>query len=198
MVQAEAAHQFLSILRNYLESLCSNLRSHTITNVQSSNDRVSECVNLEAFLTDGFAAEYYPDHQLDWNLKDMPDIPFSNSRRYISCFAQVSLLLKESFIDSFPNRDRPFIKVPGRFLPNLCFLIEKSSSRTYSGLLHRGELVLLFFADIIISTALCRHSDVLCSLGLPSLDVRERKPLTHHSNSVELGRTSSSIMPCSW
>ncbi|CAA7390636.1 unnamed protein product [Spirodela intermedia] len=61
-VQAEAAHQFLSILRNYLESLCSNLRSHTITDVQSSNDRVS-------------------------------------------------LLLKESFIDSFPNRDRPFIKL---------------------------------------------------------------------------------------
>ncbi|XP_078427691.1 DENN (AEX-3) domain-containing protein isoform X3 [Wolffia australiana] len=60
-VQAEAAREFLTVLRNYLESLCSDLRSHTITNVQSSNDRVS-------------------------------------------------LLLKESFIDSFPYGERPFIK----------------------------------------------------------------------------------------
>ncbi|MQL71321.1 hypothetical protein Taro_003630 [Colocasia esculenta] len=60
--QAEGARQFLNVLRNYLESLCSNLRSHTITSVRSNNDRVS-------------------------------------------------LLLKESFVDSFPNRDRPFIKV---------------------------------------------------------------------------------------
>uniref|UniRef100_A0A1D1XYC1 DENN domain-containing protein 5B n=1 Tax=Anthurium amnicola TaxID=1678845 RepID=A0A1D1XYC1_9ARAE len=61
-VQAEAAKEFLNILRNYLESLCSNLRSNTITSVQSNRDRVS-------------------------------------------------LLLKDSFIDSFPNRDRPFIKL---------------------------------------------------------------------------------------
>ncbi|KAK3193332.1 hypothetical protein Dsin_024642 [Dipteronia sinensis] len=60
-VQAEAATQFLNVIRSYMESLCSDLRSHTITNVQSNNDRVS-------------------------------------------------LLLKDSFIDSFPNRDRPFIK----------------------------------------------------------------------------------------
>ncbi|KAK1559708.1 hypothetical protein Q3G72_017478 [Acer saccharum] len=60
-VQAEAATQFLNVMRSYMESLCSDLRSHTITNVQSNNDRVS-------------------------------------------------LLLKDSFIDSFPNRDRPFIK----------------------------------------------------------------------------------------
>ncbi|KAK8717923.1 hypothetical protein V6N13_045173 [Hibiscus sabdariffa] len=37
--QAEAATHFLAIMREYLESLCENLRSHTITNVQS-NDRV--------------------------------------------------------------------------------------------------------------------------------------------------------------
>ncbi|XP_047147114.1 uncharacterized protein LOC124819606 [Vigna umbellata] len=61
-VQAEAATQFLNILWHYLESLCLNLKSHTITNVQSNKDRVS-------------------------------------------------LLLKDSFIDSFPARDQPFIKL---------------------------------------------------------------------------------------
>ncbi|KAM7257898.1 hypothetical protein ACFE04_013639 [Oxalis oulophora] len=60
-VQIEAVKGFLSVLRSYLDSLCSNLRSHTITNVQSNNDKVS-------------------------------------------------LLLKESFIDSFPYRDRSFMK----------------------------------------------------------------------------------------
>ncbi|KAJ9169683.1 hypothetical protein P3X46_017845 [Hevea brasiliensis] len=60
--QAEAATQFLTIMRRYLDSICSDLRSHTITNVQSNNDRVC-------------------------------------------------LLLKDSFIDSFPSRDRPFIKL---------------------------------------------------------------------------------------
>uniref|UniRef100_A0A0E0GGQ8 UDENN domain-containing protein n=1 Tax=Oryza nivara TaxID=4536 RepID=A0A0E0GGQ8_ORYNI len=59
---AEAAWQFLNVMRSYLESLCSDLRSHTITNVQSNNDRVS-------------------------------------------------LLLKDSFIDSFPSKDRPFVKL---------------------------------------------------------------------------------------
>ncbi|KAH1067565.1 hypothetical protein J1N35_032552 [Gossypium stocksii] len=61
-VQIEAAKGFLAVLRSYLDSLCSNMRSHTITNVQSNNDKVS-------------------------------------------------LLLKESFIDSFPSRDRPFMKL---------------------------------------------------------------------------------------
>ncbi|KAJ6825355.1 uncharacterized protein M6B38_375730 [Iris pallida] len=61
-VQVEAAKGFLAILRAYLDSICSNLRSHTITNVQSNDDKVS-------------------------------------------------LLLKESFIDSFPNRDRAFMKL---------------------------------------------------------------------------------------
>ncbi|XP_028758289.1 uncharacterized protein LOC114717340 isoform X2 [Neltuma alba] len=57
--QAEAATQFLDVIWRYMESLCSDMRSHTITNVQSE---------------------------------------------------RVSLLLKDSFIDSFPRRDRPFIK----------------------------------------------------------------------------------------
>ncbi|XP_076908261.1 uncharacterized protein LOC143565046 [Bidens hawaiensis] len=61
-VQVEAAKGFLRVIRSYLDSLCSNLRSHTITNVQSNDDKVS-------------------------------------------------LLLKESFIDSFPSRDRPFMKL---------------------------------------------------------------------------------------
>ncbi|KAK7291804.1 hypothetical protein RIF29_07241 [Crotalaria pallida] len=61
-VQMEAAKGFLSVLRSYLDSLCFNIRSHTITNVQSNDDKVS-------------------------------------------------LLLKESFIDSFPSRDRPFMKL---------------------------------------------------------------------------------------
>ncbi|XP_039030840.1 uncharacterized protein LOC120165366 [Hibiscus syriacus] len=60
--QAEAATQFLAVMREYLESLCENLRSHTITNVQSNDDRVS-------------------------------------------------ILLKDSFIDSFPAKDQPFIKL---------------------------------------------------------------------------------------
>ncbi|KAI4335225.1 hypothetical protein L6164_013892 [Bauhinia variegata] len=60
-VQIEAAKGFLSVLRSYLDSLCCNIRSHTITNVQSNDDKVS-------------------------------------------------LLLKESFIDSFPYRDRSFMK----------------------------------------------------------------------------------------
>ncbi|CAL0330285.1 unnamed protein product [Lupinus luteus] len=61
-VQIEAAKGFLSVLRSYLDSLCINIRSHTITNVQSNDDKVS-------------------------------------------------LLLKESFIYSFPYRDRPFMKL---------------------------------------------------------------------------------------
>ncbi|KAF6144397.1 hypothetical protein GIB67_024624 [Kingdonia uniflora] len=60
-VQARAAEQFLNVMRDYLDSLCSDLRTYTITSVQSNNDRVS-------------------------------------------------LLLKDSYIDSFPGRDRPFIK----------------------------------------------------------------------------------------
>ncbi|KAL8258999.1 hypothetical protein R6Q59_026952 [Mikania micrantha] len=59
--QIEAATHFLAAMRQHLESLCSNLSNHTITNVQCDNDRVS-------------------------------------------------LLLKESYIDSFPCRDRQFIR----------------------------------------------------------------------------------------
>ncbi|GAB2241237.1 hypothetical protein Droror1_Dr00018012 [Drosera rotundifolia] len=61
-VQAEAGTQFLDVMRRYMESLCSDLRSYTITSVQSNNDRVS-------------------------------------------------LLLKDSYVDSFSSKDRPFIKL---------------------------------------------------------------------------------------
>ncbi|XP_011083072.1 uncharacterized protein LOC105165685 [Sesamum indicum] len=61
-VQADAAAQFLSVMNRYLESLCADLRLHTITSVQSNNDKVS-------------------------------------------------ILLKDSFIDSFPAKDQPFIKL---------------------------------------------------------------------------------------
>lgn len=61
-LQAEAATRFLEVMKRYMESLCADLRSYSITSVQSNNDRVS-------------------------------------------------LLLKDSFIDSFPSRDRPFIKL---------------------------------------------------------------------------------------
>ncbi|XP_042401536.1 uncharacterized protein LOC121991618 [Zingiber officinale] len=59
--QIEAAKGFLAIIRLYLDSFCSNLRSHTITNVQSNNDKVS-------------------------------------------------VLLTDSYMDSFPYHDRPFMK----------------------------------------------------------------------------------------
>ncbi|KAL3647681.1 hypothetical protein CASFOL_008649 [Castilleja foliolosa] len=61
-LQAKAAKQFLVVMRRYMESLCSDLRSHTITSVQSNNDRVS-------------------------------------------------ILLKDSFIDSFPVPDQNFVKL---------------------------------------------------------------------------------------
>ncbi|RZB71924.1 DENN domain-containing protein 5B isoform H [Glycine soja] len=44
-VQIEAAKGFLSVLRSYLDSLCCNIRSHTITNVQSNDDKQSEIVS---------------------------------------------------------------------------------------------------------------------------------------------------------
>lgn len=52
-LQAEAAGQFLNAMRRYLESLCSNLRSHTITNVQSNNDKV-----IHIYLT-GYCWDFY-------------------------------------------------------------------------------------------------------------------------------------------
>ncbi|XP_074341318.1 uncharacterized protein LOC141678813 [Apium graveolens] len=60
--EAEAAGQFLAVLRRYLYSLCTDLRSHTITSVRANNDRVS-------------------------------------------------ILLKDSFLASFPSRDQLFMKL---------------------------------------------------------------------------------------
>ncbi|KAG6517724.1 hypothetical protein ZIOFF_021122 [Zingiber officinale] len=79
-VQIEAAKGFLAVIRSYLDSFCSNLRSHTITNVQSNNDKVCS-LNLTMCSSPMLS----------------PD--------------QVSVLLKDSYIDSFPYRDRPFMKL---------------------------------------------------------------------------------------
>ncbi|KAG6426964.1 hypothetical protein SASPL_111203 [Salvia splendens] len=60
-VQSRFAIKFVTVLRKYLESICSDLRLHTITNVQSNQ--------------------------------------------------KVAILIKDSYIDSFPIKDQPFIKL---------------------------------------------------------------------------------------
>uniref|UniRef100_A0A7N0TPX6 UDENN domain-containing protein n=1 Tax=Kalanchoe fedtschenkoi TaxID=63787 RepID=A0A7N0TPX6_KALFE len=45
--QAQAAEQFLAVMRWYLESLCEDLRSYSITNVQANNDRVRGARSLK-------------------------------------------------------------------------------------------------------------------------------------------------------
>ncbi|XP_042050034.1 uncharacterized protein LOC121795567 [Salvia splendens] len=60
-VQSRYAIKLVSALRKYLESICSDLRFHTITNVQSNE--------------------------------------------------KVAILIKDSYIDSFPIKDQPFIKL---------------------------------------------------------------------------------------
>ena len=98
-IQAEAATQFLTIMRHYLESLCVNLRSHTITSVQS-DDRVGASILI-----------IYVVHPVSFLTNHCTTArSFSASFMCLINF-QVSLLLKDSFIDSFPSKDRPFIKV---------------------------------------------------------------------------------------
>lgn len=72
LLQVQAATEFLFVMRQYLDSLCSDLRLHTITSVQSNNDRVS-------------------------------------------------ILLKESFIDSFHSRDQDFVQVIPRLYDVIIF-----------------------------------------------------------------------------
>lgn len=93
-MKVEAAKGFLRVLRQYLDSLCSNLRSHTITNVQSNDDKV------RALLQHFTARFVYLFKQCETDCSKIKTFYF-----------QVSLLLKESFIESFPYRDRPFMKV---------------------------------------------------------------------------------------
>jgi len=51
-LQASAVEGFLQVLRQYCsETLCKDLRSHTITNVQSNNDKVN-------YLSDEVLAHY--------------------------------------------------------------------------------------------------------------------------------------------
>ncbi|RWW08836.1 hypothetical protein GW17_00027707 [Ensete ventricosum] len=54
----KAAGQFLNAVRRYLESLCSNLRSHTITNVQSNNDKLFVETQLFSVLSDSRLSRY--------------------------------------------------------------------------------------------------------------------------------------------
>lgn len=46
-LQVAAANNFLAVVRSYLDSLTSNLRSHTITNVQSNDDKVHFLSEIE-------------------------------------------------------------------------------------------------------------------------------------------------------
>lgn len=80
-------------MRWYLESLSANLRSHTITSVQSNHDRVGTLGHII--------------YVVPWFLSEL----FSSSFFLRLFNFQVSLLLKDSFIDSFPSKDQPFIKV---------------------------------------------------------------------------------------
>ncbi|XP_022758550.1 uncharacterized protein LOC111305354 isoform X1 [Durio zibethinus] len=99
-VQAEAATQFLTVMRQYLESLCANLRSHTITSVQSNHDRVGTSILIIYVVP---PVSFLTNHCITARSFSAP----------FTCFIyfQVSLLLKDSFIDSFPSKDRPFIKL---------------------------------------------------------------------------------------
>ncbi|KAJ0774797.1 putative cDENN domain, tripartite DENN domain, DENN domain lobe protein [Helianthus annuus] len=80
--QIDAATQFLTCMRQHLESLCSNLSYHSIT---------------------------YPNKRVR---KTPPLTPSSSILRLsfsLSLYLQVSLLVKDSYIDSFPYRDRQFV-----------------------------------------------------------------------------------------
>ncbi|XP_066332627.1 uncharacterized protein [Miscanthus floridulus] len=59
--QVEAAKGFLAVLRDYLDTLCSNLRSHTITNVQSNNDKLFVDTQLFSVQTDLVLSFYQKD-----------------------------------------------------------------------------------------------------------------------------------------
>lgn len=85
-MQAEAAKQFLAVMRQYMESFCSDLRLHTITSVQS-NEKVL----------------FHYSHICS----QVCSVRFN---KLLFPF-QVSILLKDSYIDSFPEKEQPFIKV---------------------------------------------------------------------------------------
>lgn len=123
-LQAKAAAEFLNVMKRYLESLCSDLRSYTITNVQANNDRVS-VTKLIIHL-----------YSCIFLYLGMPRLLYFFDMRVFGYSFQVSLLLKDSFIDSFPSRDRPFIKVilGSLIYCNLCYY-----GMQFSHLLARNE-----------------------------------------------------------
>ncbi|KAI4377474.1 hypothetical protein MLD38_015091 [Melastoma candidum] len=63
-VQVEAAKGFLSVLRSYLDSLCSNLRSHTITNVQLNDDKASLLLKEKLYRSERPSMKHFVDTQL--------------------------------------------------------------------------------------------------------------------------------------
>ncbi|KAI4965141.1 hypothetical protein ZWY2020_057393 [Hordeum vulgare] len=80
-VQAKASMQFLNVLRSYLESLCSELRYHTITNVQSDNDRVSLLLKdsfIDSFLKDRLLMKLFVETQMFSVLSDSRLATFEN------------------------------------------------------------------------------------------------------------------------
>lgn len=46
-LQVAAANSFLAVVRSYLDTLTCNLRSHTITNVQSNDDKVHFLLDIK-------------------------------------------------------------------------------------------------------------------------------------------------------
>ncbi|KAJ8437334.1 hypothetical protein Cgig2_015065 [Carnegiea gigantea] len=109
--QVEAAKGFMEVLRNYLDSLCSNLHSHIMINVQSNDDEefgryVGYCLRIPHANVQHFM-------DVEEMLTESKHIAATSSLTLASLGIQnelVSQLSKESFIDSFPSCDRPFMK----------------------------------------------------------------------------------------
>ncbi|KAK1380733.1 UDENN domain-containing protein [Heracleum sosnowskyi] len=80
--EAEAAGRFLAVMRRYLYSLCTDMRSHTITSVRANNDRVS------ILLKDSFLASF--------SYRDQP---------FIKLFLDTQLfsVLSDTYLSNYEN-----------------------------------------------------------------------------------------------
>ncbi|KAH6771308.1 DENN domain-containing protein [Perilla frutescens var. hirtella] len=81
-VQAGAATQFLTVMRRYMDSLCSDLRLHTITNVQSNTEKVS------LLLKDSFIYSFHT--------KDQPFVKFFVETQLFTVLSDSRLLSYEN------------------------------------------------------------------------------------------------------
>jgi hypothetical protein len=92
----------------------------------------------------------------------MPDF-FSFALFFLLAFYQVSLLLKDSFVDSFPIKDRPFIKV------DFFYYHFKTSLLIYSPFFYSP-----FASDSVHSmfSVIHRHATVFCIIRFPARLVR--------------------------